>query len=99
MLQGWGFSNPVFYNIFTTNTIGMWEKSRGFYLHAGVLSPYWASITMDYCRKNQTLRTNFYENPLEFLGFGFTPGNSKQIKATPVKIPQNCVTPNRNFKA
>ena len=48
---------------------------------------------------NGGLRTNFVENPLEFLGFCFTPGISKQYKASPAEIPQNCVTPHRNFKA
>ena len=32
-------------------------------------------------------RTNLFENPLKFLGFSFTPGNSKQCKASHVEIP------------
>ena len=33
----------------------------------------------------------FFENPLEFFIFIFTPGNSRQKKAQPLDIPQNCV--------
>ena len=76
---------------------------EGFYPLCRGAPPYWASISMDYSRKKQTgrrgLRTNFFENLLEFLGFSFTPGNSKQDKASPIEIPQNCVTPDINFKA
>ena len=38
------------------------------------------------------LRTNFFENPLGFLGFCFNPRNSEQNKASPKEISHNCVT-------
>ena len=66
---------------------------------------------LDSSKKNKQgrLRTYFFEPPppcqagctapLEFLGFYFTPGNSRQNKASPLETPQNCVTLLRNFKA
>ena len=59
---------------------------------------------MDYSIKNQTggkgrqVRTYFFENLLEFLGFHFIPGNSKKYKPSPLEALQNCVTTHRNFK-
>ena len=41
-------------------------------------------------KKNQTgggLLIYFFENPLEFLGFCFTSGNSKQNKSPPLEPP------------
>ena len=59
-------------------------------------------MTMDYSRKKSNgrrgSRADFFEKPLEFLGFCFNHGNSEQNKASPVEIPQNYVTPNINFK-
>ena len=94
--------HPVFNNIFTANILGIWEK-RVFTPYAGVLPPIEPVFLWTIPEKKQTgrrgLRTNFFENLLEFLGFSFTPGNSKQDKASPIEIPQNCVTPDINFKA
>ena len=36
---------------------------------------------------------------LGFLGFYFTPGNSRQNKASTLETPQNCVTPLGSFRA
>ena len=65
---------------------------RRFTLYAGGAPPYWASITKEYSRKKSNwekgeLRTNLFENLLEFLGFSFNPWNSKQNKASSVEIP------------
>ena len=77
----------------------MLEKRRGFTPHAGVFPPIepvsqW-TIAEKKNRGEGGLRTNVFENPLEFLGFSFTAGDSKQNKASPVEIPQNCVTPTK----
>ena len=47
----------------------------------------------------EVVEDKLLKTPWELLGFSFTPGNSKQNKASPVEIPQNCVTSHRNFKA
>ena len=81
----------------------MWEKRRVLPPCRGCSPPIEPVSQWTIPEKNQTggggLRTNFFENPLEFLGFCFNHGNSKQNKASPVEIPQNCVTPHRNFNA
>ena len=78
----------------------MREKRRGFTPHTGVFPPIepvsqWTIAEKKTNRGEGGLRTNFFENPLEFLGFSFTAGNSKQSKASPVEIPQNCVNPQK----
>ena len=54
-------------------------EEEGFYPPWRDAPPYWASITMNYSRKKINrgeggLRTNFFENPLEFLDFSFNLG-------------------------
>ena len=80
----------------------MWEKRRGFTSpplpYARVLPlPIEPVSQWTIPEKNKQggggLRANLFETPLEILDFSFTPENSKQNKASPVAIPQNCVTP------
>ena len=78
-------------------------EEEGFYFpHAVVFHPIEPLSQWTIPEKKQTgeggSRKNFFENPLEFLGFSFTPENSKQNKTSPVETPQNCVTLHRNFK-
>ena len=79
----------------------MWEKRRGFTSHARVLAAVEPVSQWTIPEKNGGnregggLRTNFFENPLGFLGFCFNPANSKQNKASPKEIPQNCYTPQK----
>ena len=71
-------------------------EEEGFYPHAGVLPPIEPVSQWTFQRKTKQqggwLRTNLFENPLEFFGFFFTPGNSKENKASPAEIPENCVS-------
>ena len=104
MLWIWRFSHPVFDNIFTANIIGMWERGGVLSLMQGC-SPLLSQYHNVFHKKKQKgeggggrLRTNFFENPLGFLGFCFNPGNSKQNKASPKEISQNCATHLRHFK-
>ena len=55
------------------------------------------SLKIGYSRKNPNIY--FFENPLDFFIFYFTPGNSRQNKAQPLDIPQNYVRSLGNSKA
>ena len=72
----------------------MWEWAP----HAGVHPPIepvsqWTIPEKNKKEGRRWLRTYFFENPLEFLGFCFTPENSKQNKASHLEAPQNSFKP------
>ena len=79
----------------------MWEKRRGFTPHADKLLPrYWASITMDYCRKIQTgevgdWKKDFWK-PLRIFRFLLYPWKFQTKQGfTRVNFTKLCYTPQK----
>ena len=69
------------------------KRSSGYILQIIIRSTFKTSNTMSYSRKKQTARGGhtFVKTPWNFSFFYLTPGNSRQIKAPPLEIVQNCV--------